>query len=139
MSKKTRDKILSKLQRLDQYLVYLKEISKYRKDLFVSDYRVHGLGERYLQLSIEILLDVGKLLVIEFELARPETNHEIFDLLREAKIINLDLHSRLGGIVGFRNILVHEYEKIDKGIVYKNLKSGLRDLAAFKRAVLRKL
>ncbi len=138
MSKKTLEIIFAKLSRLDEYLKFLTDISKARKESFISDYRIYGVAERFLHLSIEILIDVGKLTVIELKFERPENSHEIFEILAKNKIISKPLYKRLSGIAGFRNILVHEYMKIDRAIVYKNLKSGLKDIRDFKKAIVKK-
>src|SRR3989338_1137741 len=121
MSKEAYNKIISKLQKLDEYIKYLKEVQKINKNQFVEDYHFFGLAERYLQLSIEILLDVGKLLIVIKGLKRPEENQEIFSALCDEKIISEKLADNLMGIANFRNILVHDYEKIDREIVYEKL------------------
>src|SRR4030042_3610346 len=112
------NKISAKLEKWDEYLKILKDIQKINKTSFVNDYHFFGLAERYLQLSIEIVLDIGKIILAEKNLARPDNNQEIFIILRDEKIISKALTEKIHGIVGFRNILVHEYEKIDRNIVY---------------------
>lgn len=139
MSKNSLEKILAKLVTLKQYLGYLKELGKYQTETFVSDYRIHGLAERYLQLSIEVVLDIGRLVIIEAELPKPENNHEIFEILYKRKIISKALFEKLYGVAGFRNILVHAYEKIDLKIVHKNLKRSLTDFPVFAAAIHRSL
>lgn len=135
MSKESYNKIISKLQKLDEYVKYLKETQKINKNKFIEDYHFFGLAERYLQLSIEILLDVGKLLIIIRELKRPEENQEIFSALRDEKIISEKLAKNLIGIANFRNILVHDYEKIDREIVYEKLQNNIDDFELFKKEV----
>ena len=136
MSKEAYNKIISKLQKLDEYIKYLKEVQKINKNQFVEDYHFFGLAERYLQLSIEILLDVGKLLVVIKGLKRPEENQEIFSALRDEKIISEKLAGNLMGIANFRNILVHDYEKIDREIVYEKLRNNLDDFENFKKEIV---
>lgn len=135
MSKESYNKIISKLQKLDEYIKYLKETQKINKNKFIEDYHFFGLAERYLQLSIEILLDVGKLLIIIRELKRPEENQEIFSALHDEKIISEKLAKNLIGIANFRNILVHDYEKIDREIVYEKLQNNIDDFELFKKEV----
>lgn len=135
MSKESYNKIIFKLQKLDEYVKYLKETQKINKNQFVEDYHFFGLAERYLQLSIEILLDVGKLLIIIRGLKRPEENQEIFSALRDEKIISEKLAQNLIGIANFRNILVHDYEKIDREIVYEKLKNNIDDFELFKKEI----
>ena len=135
MSKEAYNKIISKLQKLDEYIKYLKEVQKINKNQFMEDYHFFGLAERYLQLSIEILLDVGKLLVVIKGLKRPEENQEIFSALRDEKIISEKLADNLMGVANFRNILVHDYEKIDREIVYEKLRNNLDDFENFKKEI----
>ena len=137
MSNEGFNKIIAKLQRLDEYLAYLEEIQKVNKKSFLSDYHLYGLAERYFQLAIEVLMDVGKLLILSEGLRRPEDNQDIFAVLRERNAISEDLADRLAGIANFRNILVHDYEKIDREIVHQKLQKNLGDLKDFKKAILR--
>ncbi len=137
MSNEGFNKVIAKLQRLDEYLAYLGEIQKVNKQSFLSDYHLYGLAERYFQLAIEVLMDVGKLLILSEGLRRPEDNQDIFAVLRERNAISEDLADRLAGIANFRNILVHDYEKIDREIVHQKLQKNLGDLKDFKKAILR--
>jgi len=121
---------------LDEYIKYLKEVQKINKNQFMEDYHFFGLAERYLQLSIEILLDVGKLLIVIKGLKRPEENQEIFSALRDEKIISEKLADNLIGVANFRNILVHDYEKIDREIVYEKLRNNLDDFENFKKEIV---
>ncbi len=136
MSRETSNKIFAKLERLDEYLQHLKEIQKVNKKSFLQDYHFYGLAERYLQLTIEVLLDIGKLIILSQGFRRPENNQEIFEILREKKILSVAFTRRLDGISGFRNILVHDYEKIDRGLVYENLTKRLKDFMDFKKAIV---
>lgn len=139
MSPKTRDIIFAKLARLDEYVVYLKELKRYSRVQFIQDHHIHGLAERYLQLSIEIVIDVSRLLLICFALERPENNHEAFELLYKNKLISKKLFEKIRNVAGFRNILVHDYMKIDHAIVYKALQGGVKDFGEFKKAVVKKI
>lgn len=137
MSKIIFNKIIGKLERLDEYLKYLAEIQKTNKNSFLRDYHFHGLAERYLQLAIEILLDIGKLTIIAEGLRRPEDNQDIFSVLCETDIISKTLARRLTGLANFRNILVHDYEKIDREIVYDKLQKNLTDFRDFKKEIVK--
>lgn len=137
MSKAVFNKIVAKLGRLDEYLRYLSEIQEVNKKSFVNDYHFYGLAERYFQLAIEILLDVGKLIIVSKNLRRPEDNQDIFSVLREQKLISEKLTERLIGIANFRNILVHDYEKIDREIIYLKLQRNLDDFRDFKKEILK--
>lgn len=136
MSNEVYNKIIRKFEKMDEYLHYLAELQKVNESEFVSDYHFFGLAERYLQLSIEIILDIGKMTVILIGLRRPENNQDTISILFNAGIISAELASRMSGIAGFRNILVHEYENIDRAVVYRKLKTNIKDMDDFKKEML---
>jgi len=138
MTKITRQKIFEKIQQLDEYLSNLKQLKKEIKDEkeFLKDFHFHGLAERYLQLTCQIIIDTLNLIIIEEEIQKPENSREIISLLFSKNIISKNLASRLEGIVGFRNILVHEYGKIDRKRVYQYLMERLEDFEIFKKEML---
>lgn len=137
MSKLIYNKIIAKLKFLDEYQGYLKDIQKVNRRSFLKDYHFFGATERYLQLSIEIVLDISKLLIIAYDLPRPENNEEIFESLKDKKIISMKLFEKMKDIYGFRNVLVHVYEKINRNTVYDKLQNNLSDFQEFKKAILR--
>jgi len=138
MTEITRQKIFEKLQQLDEYLVNLWELKKEIKsqENFLKDFHLYGLAERYLQLSCQVIIDTLNLVIIEEEIEKPENNQEAVSILFNKKIISENLASRLEGIAGFRNILVHEYGKIDRGKVYHYLLEKLEDFKIFKKEIL---
>jgi len=51
-------------------------------------------------------------------------------------IISEKLADNLMGVANFRNILVHDYEKIDREIVYEKLRNNLDDFENFKKEIV---
>ena len=137
MSKTIYNKIIAKLERLDEYLKYLTELKKISKKHFIADFHYYGLAERYLQLAIEVILDTCKLVIISENLKKPEDNADMFVILKENKIISTKIATSFMGVSGFRNILVHDYEKIDREIVFHKIQKNLIDFKLFKKAVLK--
>jgi uncharacterized protein YutE (UPF0331/DUF86 family) len=142
MTKITQHKIFEKIKNLDEYLGYLKKLSKETKGkrrLFIADYQLYGLAERYLQLAIQAMIDICQLVIIEEGFEKPEVSQEMISILFSKKILSEKLASRLDGIVGFRNILVHEYGKIDREKVFDYLQNRIDDIADFKKYILKYL
>lgn len=138
MTKMTRQKILEKIQRLDEYLSHLMQLrSEIESEVaFIDDFHLHGLAERYLQLSCQAVIDILNLIIIENELPKPDSGQEVVSFLWKQGIISQDLHARLSGIVGFRNILVHEYGRIDRKRIYQYLMERLEDFELFKKEIV---
>lgn len=133
------NKIISKLENLSDYYKILKEIQKVNKKSFISDYHFYSLAERYLQLCIEIMLDVSKMIVNDQDFKKPEDNQNVFSVLRDEKIISKKMHNQLLGVANFRNILVHDYEKIDREIVYNNLQKNIEQFVQFRKEIAKYL
>jgi len=133
------NKIISKLENLSDYYKILKDVQKINKKSFINDYHFYSLAERYLQLCIEIMLDVGKMIINNQNLKKPEDNQSVFSVLRDEKVISQELHRQLSGIANFRNILVHDYEKIDREIVYDNLQKNIEQFTRFRKEIAKYL
>jgi len=127
--------ITTRLRKLDEYTNYLKQLQELSEPDFLGDFRLFGAVERYLQLSIECLLDMGQMIIGGVGLQKPEKHQEVIDILAEAEIVPHDLAERLEGAGGFRNILVHDYLDIDRHIVYRTLQDDLGDIRDFAATV----
>ena len=82
-------------------------------------------------------MDIADHVVADRQLPVPQTGAETFEILAKADILSDDLGRRLGRMVGFRNILVHDYAKLDPAIVLRVLGTDLQDLQRFREAVMR--
>jgi len=86
--------------------------------------------ERGLQLAAEALFDAGAhILAAEFQEAIDEYRQIPRRLLARG-VLSSTTASRLKGLAGFRNVLVHEYADIDLGRVHAGLER-LGDFDAF--------
>jgi len=141
MTLTTKNKIYDKIQQLEEYLKYLRKINKEvgSEKQFLSDFYYFGTAERYLQLSIQIVIDTVQLVIVDSGLVRPEDNQDAISLLFEQKIISKKLVKQLDGIVGFRNILVHNYlGNIDPLTIKSVIEQYLPELEACIKALLNK-
>lgn len=64
--------ITTKLSKLRQYQGFLKELQSTSIEDFTSDFKIRGAAERYLQVSIECIVDVGNEIISSLQLQRPE-------------------------------------------------------------------
>lgn len=91
--------------------------------------------EHTLQLAIQAIIDVASHIVSDERLGEPATNYELLDLLRGAGWIDEAQHGSLRAMIGFRNVLVHEYVDVDLAIVRDVVEHHLDDLAQFVAAI----
>jgi len=119
-----------------EYVALLRKIrSLADEERFVKDPLIYGNAERYLQLAIQAVLDIGNHIVADLKLNLPAENRDVFVLLAERKIVSAPLAKKLMSMAGFRNILVHEYLEIDRHRVFEVLKKDLSDFDRFIKAV----
>lgn len=138
MKKITKDKIFSKLEHFREYQGYLEEIKKEAEsgEEFVSDFHLHGSAERYLQLSIQIIIDVVNLIIVDNGDKRPEDNYEAVAVLRGKGVISKKTADNVTSMIGLRNLLVHEYGEIDKKRIYKIIREEAGDLEKFYKEIV---
>lgn len=127
------DVIRKRLEKLDEYLAILRQLQRYSYDEFVDNPERYGSAERFLQLAIESLNDLGSHIVAESGLGTVDWYSDIPRRLREAGFIDASREETWVRMIGFRNILVHDYLKIDRAIVFRVLQEHLGDLEAFKQ------
>jgi len=84
-----KESLADRLKHFSDYIKILKELKKVNKNSFIQDYHYHGLAERYLQLSIECLLDIGSMLILSLDLRKPSHKQEVVDILEEEKEIKV--------------------------------------------------
>lgn len=131
-----REIVISRIDRLNEYVSILKSVIKYDRKIYISDPLIYGAAERFLHLSIDCILDIGNHVISDMRYRKPENNKDIFIILYESKIIDEKLKNNLCDMAGFRNILVHDYMKLDRGLVYDIINNNLNDLEDFVKAVV---
>lgn len=131
-----KDVINSRISKLREYLKILAKLKKEKKKDFIKDYKIYGLAERYLQLSIECILDIGNHLISRLNLEKPETYQEILEILGNNEILPEEFAHKIAKMAGFRNILIHNYLDIDRTIVYDHLQENLTDFKDFNKYII---
>lgn len=104
---------------------------------FAEDYLRQDAIALNLQRACEQCIDLANHVIRARKLGLPKESKESFRLLAASHIIPHDLAKRLEGMVGFRNVLVHEYERLDIGLMIEVIENRLDDLLLFTDCVLR--
>lgn len=128
------DLIRRKLAEIELLVAQVSEYREISADEYRSDWRTQRIVERTLQMAIETCLDVASHVVADRALKVPSTYAETFDVLADAGLLSPELHLSMRRMVGFRNIVVHEYTSIDAEHVVRVLRDRLDDLTEFAAA-----
>ncbi|TYP69679.1 uncharacterized protein YutE (UPF0331/DUF86 family) [Nitrosomonas communis] len=89
-----------------------------------------------LQRAAELTIDIANHLVKIRKLGLPRDSRESFTLLAQAGIIDETMMRKLQGMVGFRNILVHEYQELNMQILVDVIEHRTQDLLEFANQAL---
>jgi uncharacterized protein YutE (UPF0331/DUF86 family) len=89
-----------------------------------------------LQRACETSIDAAMHLVRVHRLGVPQETREAFVLLEKAGLLEPALAVALQKMVGFRNVAIHEYQKLDLEIVRRIVVDHLDDFLAFSRVLL---
>lgn len=90
-----------------------------------------------LQRACETSIDAAMHLVRLHRLGVPQETREAFSLLEAAGMLDQPLANQLKKMVGFRNVAIHEYQKLDLEIVRRIVAESLDDFLAFTRILLK--
>jgi uncharacterized protein YutE (UPF0331/DUF86 family) len=85
--------------------------------------------------AVQLCVDIASRILSRSERAAPQSMGEAFDLLVADGVIPADLGRRMRAAVGFRNIAIHAYRKIEWDIVHAITHEGVEDFRRFAACV----
>ena len=133
-----RDVILNKKESLERCIKQVREYYARPSEVdFREDYLRQDAIAVNLQRAVELTIDMANHVITERKLGLPKESRQSFAILGKSGIIPQELARMLQGMAGFRNILVHEYQKLDIEIMIDIIENRLRDLIDFSNLLLR--
>jgi len=131
-----KERILAKLDEMEQYLCELEEIAPDNVEEYRASVEKKRAVERLLQITIESVMDTCAILVKELKLGLPSAEDEFLEKLK-GRVLEPATVENLRGMKNFRNVLVHGYAKIEDERVFEILEDRLKDFEDFKTQVLK--
>jgi len=126
-----------RLKKFREMIARLERIRARGEEIYNNDDLLQSAAERALQIASQCILDIGNHIIAEMLLPLPGDNDEIVNTLKTAGIISEDLSSRLAGLGGFRNVLVHDYLTLDQGRIFHEHLGHLDDLRDFAAEIVK--
>jgi len=123
--------IENKISAVKKYLKILENYKQYSQKELVDDLNLRGALERYLYLAAQAAIELAEAVIAYKRFRKPATMREAFDILEEEGVVKAKLAEELAKMVGFRNIMAHDYGEIDYDIVYDVLHNRLSDIEEF--------
>ena len=125
--------VLKKLAVIDTCTAELRRLA--RPDLLATDVKERRFVERTLQVALQAVLDVCSHVVSDARLGEPSTNRDLVRALVQHGWLDARLGDTLVRMVGFRNVLVHDYDEVNLDILRAVVERHLGDLDAFAATV----
>ena len=133
----TMDVVLNKKESIERCIRQIRLYYAMPSELpFEEDHLKQDAIAINLQRAAEQAIDLANHIIRKRKLGLPKQSRESFEILAEAKIIPDDLANRLKGMVGFRNIVVHEYQEMDIKIMIDVIEHHLDDLIVFTNRIM---
>ncbi len=129
--------IIRKLTELDEYLKQMGEFSSVTLEEYSRDWKVQRIVERTLQMMIETCADIANHIISDRGYRTPDNYGDTFRVLHENGVLRNDLFEIMLKMARFRNIVVHQYDKVDEAIVIGILRNNLNNFKAYRDAILK--
>jgi uncharacterized protein YutE (UPF0331/DUF86 family) len=101
----------------------------------VDDLDVEDVVVLNLQRAIQAAIHLAAHVIAGRGWGLPDSLKAHFAMLARHDVIDNELSARLQAMAGFRNIAVHDYERIDRDVLKAILRTRLGDIEGFGRAI----
>ena len=123
--------IKTKLESLRKCLDRIESKKPKTLDVLLQDIDVQDIISLNLERSVQLCVDIANHILSSLDDSPAMSMAESFERLSEKGIISNELAQNLKKAVGFRNLSVHAYDKIDWQLVWNILEGDLNDLVQF--------
>jgi uncharacterized protein YutE (UPF0331/DUF86 family) len=134
-----KDLILAKASSVKRHLRRIEEKRNIDLNIFLKDIDRQESILFNLQMAIQNCIDIAAHIISDEGLGVPGSTNEMFYLLEENGYLDHDITEKMVKAVGFRNLIVHEYEKIELGQVFEIAVKDIKDLNEYLKSIFRKL
>ncbi len=134
-----RNLILVKVSSVNSHLKRVKEKSNTELNTFLKDLDRQESVLFNLQMAIQNCIDIAAHIISDEGLGVPGSTNEMFYLLEENGYLDTELTEKMIAAIGFRNLIVHEYGKVDLTQVFEVAQKDIQDLKKYFRSIFKKL
>ncbi len=131
------DVILNKAAGIERCLHRIvEEYGGDRQNLFANQTKQDAIILN-LQRACETSIDLAMYVISRRRLGLPQESRDAFTILQTAGILPADLATPMHRMVGFRNVAVHEYTRLNLDIVQTIITKHLDDFRTFSSTIVK--
>ena len=130
------DVLLNKMAIIERCLARIEEEYRGHEDELMTNYTRQDAIILNIQRACQACIDMGTRTLALLKASTIQESREIFDALADRKLITPELAHNMKMMVGFRNIAVHEYQRLNMKIMKAVIEKHLSDLRLFGKTLL---
>lgn len=123
--------LIGKIQSIQRCVDRAREEYAKAGDGFYTDFTHQDSAVLNVTRACEMTIDLANHVIKKEKLGIPTSSAESFYLLMRRGIISHELEKKMTAMVGFRNIAVHEYKKLNVETIENVILHGLDDVLEF--------
>lgn len=125
-----------KISKIEYHLSRVKRFNRLSLEDFLKDEDARDIAVHNLFVAIQFLIDIITHMVADDELGEMVFVSDAADILHRHGIIDEEYCLKLKKIIGFRNLIAHEYGTIDYMLIYDIIINGLDDIKYFLKSLV---
>ena len=133
------DLIIAKAGSVRSHLHRVSEKCKVDLDSFIKDIDRQESILFNIQTAVQNCIDIAAHIISEEGFGVPGSTTEMFYVLEKNGYLDSSLTQKMLKAVGFRNLIVHEYGKIELEQVYEIAQNDINDLNDYLKTIIKKL
>lgn len=125
-----KDVLYNKISIIERCLTRVREVYNQDPDN-LRDYTKQDSIVLNIQRAVEATIDIAMYIVSVKKLGIPQNSRDAFEVLNSNNLIDDSMLEKLKSMIGFRNIAVHNYQKLNLDILQKVVENHLEDFKEF--------
>jgi uncharacterized protein YutE (UPF0331/DUF86 family) len=134
-----KDLVLTKAGNIKKHLRRVEKKAKTDLKTFLEDLDRQEIIAFNLEVAVQNCIDIAAHIIGAEGLGVPGSTAEMFYLLEENDYLSSEITEKMIKAVGLRNLIAHEYGKIDLKQIYKISQNDYKDLNTYLVAIFEKL
>jgi uncharacterized protein YutE (UPF0331/DUF86 family) len=131
------DVLMNKAATIERCVARAREEFGHDPTTFESNFSRQDAAVMNIQRACEAALDMGNHVIRRDRLGLPQSARDVFEILAQANWIDQALADSLKRMVGFRNIAVHDYQKLLLPITVKVITEHLTEFLQYSEQMLK--
>lgn len=124
------DVLYNKINIIERCLIRIEEVYENNPEN-LNDYTKQDSIILNIQRAVEACIDISMHIVSNKKLGIPQSSRDAFEVMNSNGLLSENLLKDIKGMIGFRNIAVHNYQKLNLKVIEKVIENHLVDFERF--------